>query len=199
MPSAVEKRIWRKWSTALSKKEEFFMRRKAMAKLTTEGWTVSAIAKKYGVSKQAVSQSLQKASKEGHRILLRKTGPHPNKNYDFLPSADGVVYDKKCLVCNKSFKTKNKKTKMCSKDCRSLYMHKKSIELKGTDGSWSRVKKKKLTCSYCKKIFERSYYIDSIVKRTIELRQKKPQSNRNCFCNRECYHKSTRKLKANDS
>lgn len=183
----------------MNKKEEFFQRRKAMAKLTTEGWTVAAIAKKYGVSKQAVSQSLQKASKEGHRILLRKTGPHPNKDYDFFPLSDEIVYEKKCVVCNDDFKTKYKNTKICSKNCRSLYMHKKSIEVKGTDGSWSRVKKKKLKCSHCGNFFERSYYIDSIVKRTIELRSKKPITSRNHFCTRECYHKSTRKSTTNDS
>jgi len=166
-------------------KEEVRQRRKDMAVLTQQGYSIPKIAEKYGISRQAVSQCLQKAAKDGHKVVLRKCGPHVNKNYEYRPTVKEVGYSNSCVICGKAFKTKLKHTKTCGGDCRKKLLHISIIEAKGTLGRWSRHESVTLTCDNCGKSFERSNYRDAISK--LGCRTK------HSYCSRDCYHEKCRK------
>lgn len=167
-------------------KQEIFQRRKDMALLTQQGHTLSRIAAKYGISRQAVSQSLQKASKDGHKVILRKCGSNLNKSYEYRPTLKELGHSNCCVICGKAFKTKWKITQTCGSDCRKILLHKKIIQAKGSLGKWSRIESVTLSCDNCGKSFKRSKYRDSISKLGC--------GSKNSYCGRECYHKKIRNL-----
>lgn len=170
-------------------KEEAFTRRKEMALLTQKGWTLVKIAKKYGITRQAVSQLLQKAAKDGQRVVLRKRGKFTNKDYEYLPFSK-KIFENECVICNKKFSAKQAKSKTCSSNCRGKLLHKILLTVKGKSGDWSRYKKITLTCKGCGKSFERTNYLNSITKKSSSKGSKK-----NNFCSRECYRESTKRNK----
>lgn len=168
-------------------KEKILQRRKEMALLTQQGYTVSKIAEKYGITRQAVSQLLQKAALDGHKVVLRKCGSrlNKNKNYEYRPTLKEVGFVNKCIICENSFSSKLKTTKTCGDSCKRLLLHKKLLEAKGTLGNWSRYENVQLTCYNCGKAFERSKYRDSISKLGC--------GTKNSYCSRNCYHEKSRK------
>lgn len=170
-------------------KEEAIARRRDMALLTQKGWTITKIAKEYGVTRQCVSQLLQKAAKEGQRVLLRRRGKFLNKDYDYLPFSK-KTFTKNCVICKKEFDNKSAKVKTCSNECRGTLLHKVLLESKGKNGDWSRYKKISLVCKGCGKSFERTNYLNSIT-----IKSSSSGSKKNNFCSKECYRQSTRAYK----
>lgn len=154
-------------------------RRAEMAALTRQGWTVTRIAEKYGVSKQAISQLLQKAAKEGEIVV--KTKSHLTKKDKYNENVVLVVRKKykKCVICNKKYETNQKKT--CSEKC------KHELQSKKIGGKWSRHEFMTLECCGCNKKFQRSNYIQSITS--------KRRKSDNYYCSHECYLKNSPFLK----
>lgn len=133
-------------------------RRKEMALLTQQGYSLTKIAEKYSISKQRVHQILQKAKKEGFDVKINRRVKE-NKLLN-------------CIVCTKEFNVIGyKKIKTCSKECLE--------KLQKRGGKWSRYEFITLICANCKKLFTRSNYRESITERM------SGQGNR--FCSRECY------------
>ena len=165
-------------------KQEIINRRKEMAELTQQGWTVTKIAEKYGISKQAVSQLLQKSARDGNTVVLvrykKTSAPKPNYIYADTPLNVNV-----CVVCSKQFKSKSKNKKTCSKTCTGLLLHKSILISKGLNGDWSRYDKVKLKCNLCEKEFERTKYQNSMAKRVAK-------ATKHDYCSRACFHASTR-------
>ncbi len=159
-----------------------------MALLTQKGYTIAKIAEKYGITKQAVSQILQKAAKDGNKVVLRRRGHAPNPAYDYLPLNKEVGYSNTCIICNKDFQSKLRSTKTCSETCRGVLLHITLIESKGSNGDWSRYEKVQLTCNNCGKDFERSKYRHSISRVGCGCK--------NDYCSRKCYHEKCRKEKS---
>lgn len=159
-----------------------------MALLTQQGYSIPKIAEMYGISRQAVSQLLQKAARDGNKVVLRRCGVNHNKNqnYEYRPTIKEKGYAKVCVICNKAFKSKLKTTRTCSKKCRRILLHKSIIDSKGTAGNWSRYENVELTCDNCGKIFERSKYRDSISKLGC--------GTKHTYCSRDCYHEKCRKI-----
>jgi len=166
-------------------KEEILQRRKDMALLTQQGYSIPKIAVKYGISRQAVSQCLQKAAKDGHKVVLRKCGSHINKDYEYRPSVKEILHKNSCVICGKAFETRFKTTRTCGGECRKKLLHKSIIEAKGSLGKWSRYESVTLTCHNCGKSFERSNYRDSISKLGC--------GTKNSYCSRDCYYEKARK------
>lgn len=158
----------------MNKRQEFALRRKQMAKLTQEGWTLQMIADKYNITRQAVSLLLKKAASEGHIVVKsRKSNMISEKNVVLVRRTKKK--QKFCEQCGEMFFSNTKKN--CSKEC-----FKKSIE-KRSGGNWSRKEFVVLNCLHCGKTFERSRYIHQITIR-------KKNNNKNNYCSRKCYHNS---------
>lgn len=118
--------------------KEVTERRKEMALLTQQGFSLSQIAEKYNMSRQRVHQILKKAKEEGCEIVIYK---QPKKI-------------RECVACKKQFYTINGKVrKTCSKDCESKLLR---------GGKWSRHEFFTFTCTNCGKEFKRSHYLESI-------------------------------------
>jgi predicted DNA-binding protein YlxM (UPF0122 family) len=117
--------------------KEIAERRKEMALLTQQGYSLNQIAKKYNVSRQRIHQILQKAKEEGCEVVVYK---QPKKT-------------KECVVCKKQYYRKFR-TKTCSKDC--------TLKLLRKGGKWSRYEFFTFTCENCNKEFKRSHYRESI-------------------------------------
>lgn len=170
------------WSK--KKKNIYSVRRKQMAELTQQGLDLKEIAKKFGVTRQAVSQQLRKAAKEGHTVVLSQL-----INCDSLPN---IVCRKKpekpkkvCVFCGKEFfKGVKARSKTCSKECFAKYSSKVHCELTG--GNWSRYNFFTLKCVNCKEDFQRSKYIESIVAKTRKIEGNK-------FCSRKCFQEHRKK------
>jgi hypothetical protein len=159
-------------------RNELFQRRKDMALLTQQGYTIPKIATKYGISRQAVSQLLQKAARDGQKVVLRKCGPHSNKSYEYRPTfKETGGHSNSCTICSKEFKSKFKATKTCGDKCRRLLLHKSLIKAKGSLGNWS-CEVIKLTCYGCGKSFDRTKYRESVAKRS---------GSKNVYCTQDCY------------
>ena len=161
--------------------EKFSEKRKEMAELTRQGWTMAMIAKKYNITRQAVSLLLKKAARDGCVVVKGVLGTLGNpknsgtncvlvKRLKSLPK----VY--KCNVCDKIIE-KNRRT--CSKECLA--------ELQYKGGKWSRYESVELVCKGCNKTFTRSNYIHSIT-------SVKKKTN-NCYCTVGCYRKNQMKSK----
>jgi hypothetical protein len=156
------------------KQKQHRQRRSDMAALTRKGWTVTKIAEKYGVTKQAVSLLLKKAANEGEIVV--KTKSHFNKNEE---NKNVILVNRKrykiCKICNKKYeKFKNSTSKKtCSEKCQ------KELRIRKRGGKWSRYEFVNLTCYGCKKSFKRSNYIQSIT-------AKRRKSNRH-YCSHQCY------------
>lgn len=160
---------WSKIETLTGKNKQYAERRKQIAELTQQGWSVKQIAEKFGISKQAVSQLLRKAAKEGHTVVLSK-----RVHCDNLPSVvarEKAVKTSTCLVCGKDFPKKGN-TKTCGLDCKKIFLRR--------GGKWSKYEFRTFTCANCGNTFKRSNYIDSIA--SIKA---KPGSNK--YCSRKCY------------
>lgn len=168
-------------------KEESQKRRKEMALLTQQGHSVSQIARMYGISRQAVSQLLQKAAKDGHKVCIRS---HKNcierSNYEYTPTKKELGIDKNCAICGIFFNTQSRLKKTCSKKCRRTLQSQNLIKAKGSLGNWSRYESVQLVCYNCGKSFERTKYRDSISKLGC--------GTKNSYCSRECFHEKTREL-----
>lgn len=145
-----------------------------MARLSREGWTLSKIGEKYGITRQAVSQHLKKAAKEGNVVELNFHGcpltRDPNINY--RPRKENNFM---CVVCGN--KCSGNKKKVCSHECRS-----KLVSINNTkDSKWSRKTIQSLICKGCGVVFERSNYLLSIAA---------AGGCENTYCSRECYCRS---------
>lgn len=144
-------------------------RRKYFASLTRDGWTMSQIAKKYNITRQAVSQLLQKAAKEGEIVVKTKKINYKNHpNYILIRRKK----PSKCVVCDVQFFSKTK-SKTCGKACLKKLM---------SGGKWSHVEKICLVCAKCNKTFERSNHQHQIC-----LKSKKIDQNK-FYCGRYCYN-----------
>jgi len=167
-------------------KEEVLQRRKDMALLTQQGYSIPKIAERYGISRQAVSQLLQKAAKDGHKVVLRSCGGRKstNENYVYRPTRKETGFTKTCESCGASFNTKSSFRKTCSTACRRRLLHKSILLAKGTLGNWSRYEQVQLVCNNCGKTFERSKYRDSISKIGC--------GTKNSYCGRECFHEKSK-------
>jgi len=157
-----------------------------MALLTQQGYSIPKIALKYGISRQAVSQLLQKAAKDGHKVVLRSCGNRKSKheNYVYRPSKKEVGVVKTCESCGLSFNTKSNFRRTCSDECRRKLLHKNILLAKGTLGQWSRYENVQLVCNNCGKTFERSKYRDSISKLGC--------GTNNAYCGRQCFHEKSK-------
>ena len=142
--------------------KEVTERRKEIALLTQQGYSLNQIAKKYNLSRQRIHQILQKAKEEGHEVITYKRPESPQKI-------------RECIVCKKQFHRKWLGSKTCSKDCTS-----KSL----IGGKWSRHEFITLTCSNCGKEFKRSHYLESV------SNAKCKKEDRLKFCSKECYWSS---------
>jgi len=148
-------------------KQKYAKRRAKMAALTRQGYNISQIAAKYKISRQAVSQLLQKASEEGNIVVKTK-----RKNA--IINSNVVLVNKRiksyvCVICKRKFSNRTKKA-TCSKKCA------KKHKVKG--GKWSRYEFITLNCSGCKKSFTRSNYIHQITL---------IHNPKNHYCSQKCY------------
>lgn len=168
----------------LNSQADFLKRRSEFAAMTRDGYSMGQIAKKYNISRQAVSLALKKAAKEGQVVHKSKSGPNDNKNYIII-SRKKPPTEKVCIECGKTF-LGEKIRKTCSKEC--LLKNKQ----KTYGGEWSRVLMLDLVCKGCGKEFKRTRYLNKIT----ELKKK----TKNHYCSRSCYCNTTRieaKLKKN--
>jgi hypothetical protein len=160
----------------MTRNEHFLERRVEFALLTRQGWSMSKIAEKYNISRQAVSLSLKKAVIEGEVVYKCKACKNDTTNYIIIrrkkPSA--------CCECGKEFFVANKKTKTCSPECL-----KKLREKTLYGGEWSRAEFIELDCKGCGQSFKRSKYIFSV---TSKCKKNKDHN----YCSRKCYHHSKR-------
>ena len=158
--------------------------RKQMAELTQQGLDLKEIAKKFGITRQAVSQKLRKAAKEGHTVVLSRL-----RNCDSLPN---IVCREKpekpkkvCVFCGEEFfKSAKSRSKTCSKECFAKHCSKVHCELTG--GNWSRHNFFTLKCVNCKEDFQRSKSLESIVAKTRKIEGNK-------FCSRKCFQEHRKK------
>jgi len=158
--------------------------RKQMAELTQQGLDLKEIAKKFGITRQAVSQKLRKAAKEGHTVVLSRL-----RNCDSLPN---IVCREKpekpkkvCVFCGEEFfKSAKSRSKTCSKECFAKHCSKVRCELTG--GNWSRHNFFTLKCVNCKEDFQRSKSLESIVAKTRKIEGNK-------FCSRKCFQEHRKK------
>jgi hypothetical protein len=153
--------------------EEFVERRIEMAALSREGWSLSEIGSKYGITRQAVSLQLKKAAEEGRTVSLRHHGtpsPERQKIIEYRPSVKKTYH---CLVCRKVCPDGRKKT--CGKKCHRKHFAKLYKE---KDLQWSRQIFVNLKCHNCGKNFNRTRYLDSISQHSGCV---------NHYCGRKCY------------
>lgn len=162
-------------------KDYFSSRRSQFAALTREGYNMCEIAKKFGISRQAVSLALQKAAKEGELVCKTRGSLKDGPNYKIVSRKKN--FEIKCNECGTVF-VSNKKRKTCSKEC----MVKSKQKTYG--GEWSRVSFVELLCNGCGKTFKRSKYLQRI-----NESKRKPSSN--YYCSRECYCNNKIKKLAN--
>lgn len=146
-------------------------RRKYFASLTREGWTMAQIAKKHNVTRQAVSQLLRKAAKEGEIVVKTK-----KTNYENHPNYVLIVRKKtlQCTVCGAQFFSKTK-SKTCGRNC---------LKKLRSGGKWSHVEKVSLVCTKCNKTFQRSHHQHQISLKVMKNDQKNFYCGRHCFENR---------------
>lgn len=158
--------------------EDFLERRKEMARLSREGWTLFQIGEKFGITRQAVSQHLKKAAKEGNIVELNYHGCPLTRdpNIQYRAKRENPYF---CKICGEKC-TGNKK-KVCGERCRAELIRLNNIK----DSKWSRSTIQSLICRYCHKTFERSNYLIAIAQKG---------GSKNNFCGRECYHAYSRKI-----
>ena len=159
--------------------EDFLERRKEMARLSREGWTLAKIGEKFGITRQAVSQHLKKAAKEGNVVELNFYGCSSNRdsNIFYRPKKQPVY---QCVICSKRYTGQKRKT--CGSECLSQLMRKRTA----INGKWSRYAHQSLVCAFCKKNFERSNYLSAIAEAS---------GCENTYCSRRCFHNSCIKNK----
>ena len=91
-------------------------RRVEFAALTRQGMSMTCIAKMHGITKQAVSLVLKKATADGEIVFKNRKNKNDNPNYIVKISRKYVT--KKCKECQKDFlATPSNKRKTCSEDC----------------------------------------------------------------------------------
>jgi len=132
-----------------------------IAKERQDGTPVREIARRHGVSRQAVYDLLRKAEKKGHSIPWQK-GRAPRE----------------CRACGKTFAPKSQ-IKSCSPECTRIL---RGRNARKPGSRWSKLEFVELTCHRCGKTFNRTKYQQSISK------ARSPNKKRN-FCGRGCYHR----------
>ena len=160
---------------------EFKQRRIEMARLTQEGWTLQKIADKYGVSKQAISQALQKAAINGYQITLNNRGVvKPRANYTYLTPPKSQLCN--CAICNAEFIAnityRNEKPKQtCSKEC----YRKLRSKLADKSGIYSKSTLVDMICDNCGKHYQKpQHQVTVAILGGCE----------HTYCSRNCYHTS---------
>lgn len=162
-----------KQASKLNSQELFLKRRSEFAAMTREGYSMCEIAKKYNITRQAVSLALQKAVKEGHTVHKSRAGISDSSNYVII-SRKKPPKEVVCSECNKKFLT-DKNHKTCSKECRN------KAKEKTYGGEWSRVEFLDLICKGCGKSFKRSKYLQKI--NETKKKSANHYCSRNCYCN----------------
>lgn len=123
-----------------------------------DGEAVSSIARRHGVSRQAVYDVLNRAKEEGANI----------------PDARVTILPKPCANCGKVFRNKNL---TCSRECAKAVISRKAAR---PDSPWSRVALLELKCHRCGEAFRRQAYQQSIAKRQCK-------EGKRDFCSKACY------------
>jgi len=150
-------------------------RRVEFASLTRQGMSMTCIAKMHGITKQAVSLVLKKATADGEIVFKNRKNKNDNPNYIVKVSRKYIT--KKCKECQKDFlATPSNKRKTCSEDC----LQKNKHRMYNRGGEWSRMQFVSLTCCGCGKPFERSNYL-------MKMGEPKRKDNSRCYCSRDCY------------
>jgi len=135
------------------------------------------IAKKFNISRQAVSLALRKAAKEGQIVHKTRKSLSDNTNYVIISRKKKTdLQELICTECNQSFSA-IKKRKTCSKNCFIKSRQKNGAE-------WSRIIFLDLTCNGCGANFKRSRYLQKI--------NESKKKTKNYYCSRDCYYKSTK-------
>lgn len=157
--------------------EDFLERRKEMARLSREGWTLSKIGEKFGITRQAVSQHLKKAAKEGNVVELNFHGCPSNRdpNIHYRPKQERIFL---CVICGN--RCTGTKKKVCSNVCKGELVRRNNTK----DSKWSRNTIQSLICKGCGKNFERSNYLLSIAA---------TGGCENTYCTQKCYLKNNRR------
>lgn len=140
------------------------VRKKEMALLTQQGYSLNKIAQLYGISRQRVHQILKKAEKAGCDV---KKYIRPKK----------IVICTNCVICKQQFSCGSTIKKTCSDKCLKELRIQLNSRLRG--GTHSRYEFISLTCKNCNKTFQRSKHLEYIV----SIRNK----TTNRFCSRICF------------